>query len=75
MREPRLRDPQRPDWRLFVGRASFKEYRHAFSHLGVGFDHVIRNMDHGLIHASWALGTAVVSTVCIQGLNPETDLF
>ena len=46
-----------------------------FRHLGVGFDHAIRNMDHGLIHASWALGTAVVSTVCIQGLNPETDFF
>jgi hypothetical protein len=60
------------DWHVFVGRANFKEFRHAFSHIGVGFDHVTRNMAHGLIHVSWALGTAVVSAVCVQGLNPET---
>ncbi|MGD1172162.1 hypothetical protein [Mycobacterium seoulense] len=63
------------DWHVFVGRASFKEYRHAFSHFGVGLDAAARNMTHGLIHASWALGTAVVSAACVRGLNPKTDFF
>lgn len=63
------------DWHVFVGRATFKEYRHAFSHFGFGLNPASRDMTYGLIHASWALGTAVVSTVSVKGLNPNTDFF
>lgn len=63
------------DWHVFVGRASFKEYRHACTHLGVGFDHATRNLAYGLIHVSWTLGKAVVSAVSIPGGDPEKHFF
>lgn len=63
------------DWHVFVGRAAFKEYHHACTHFGVGYDHATRNIAYGLVHASWTLGTAVVSAVCIPGGDPEKHFF
>ncbi len=57
------------EWHVFVGRAHFKEFRHAFSHYGI--NSVIKPAGApdppGWIHGSWALGTAVISAICITG--------
>lgn len=58
------------EWHVFVGRADFREWRHTFSIYGFGSDQATRSMSHGLIHVSWSLGAAVVSTVCVHGGDP-----
>lgn len=63
------------DWHVFVGRSNFKEFRHAFTHVGIGADPATRNMAYGILHASYALGAVVVSAVCIPGGDPEKHFF
>jgi hypothetical protein len=63
------------EWRVLVGRTHFKELRHAFATWGVGWDEMSRSLDYGLIQASWVLGTAIVSAVCIPGGDPEVHFF
>jgi hypothetical protein len=36
---------------------------------------VTSGMSYGILHASWALGKAVVSAVCIPGGDPEKHFF
>jgi hypothetical protein len=52
------------EWQVFVGRAHFKELRHAFSVWGCK-SAPNGSMKEGILHASWAVGTAVTSTIYI----------
>lgn len=64
------------EWQIFVGRAHFKEWRHAFAAHGAGFPARGGNPEHyiGFFHVSVALGTAVISaTRFLGGLNPTTS--
>jgi hypothetical protein len=61
------------EWHIFVGRAHFKEFRHAFVTFGIGWDEMSHSLGYGIIHASWALGAAVVSAVCIHGGGPDRE--
>jgi hypothetical protein len=63
------------EWHVFVGRAAFKEYRHAFAGVGIGRGPRENGLGYGILHASWALGKAVVSAVCIPGGDPEKHFF
>ena len=56
---------------MLVGRAHFKEWRHALALLGVrsaADDTVLE----GIVHASWALGTAVVTALRVGGESGES---
>lgn len=63
------------EWHVFVGRSFFKEFRHAFAGVRVGRNDPAREVGYGILHASWALGNAVVSAVCIPGGDPERHFF
>jgi hypothetical protein len=62
-------------WHIYVGRACFKEWRHACSIFGAGWDGTSGSVGFGLIHVSWAVGAAVVSALRMEGEGEGAEHF